>query len=60
MRVEAEEHRTSGGRLQEGARGPVARQIIWRGMGGDFRGRGQICSWSTGVAADLLTEEVTI
>ncbi|WP_411149215.1 flavodoxin domain-containing protein [Streptomyces sp. A30] len=52
-RLDARGHATFGGRLTEGARGFIARQIIQQGKGGDFRDRAQIEAWGHGIAAEL-------
>lgn len=46
-------HVTFGGRLEEGARGRVARMIVRSGKGGDFRDFAAIESWAAGVAKAL-------
>ncbi|MFE7120635.1 flavodoxin domain-containing protein [Streptomyces sp. NPDC057654] len=53
MRLNAREHITFGGCLQEGAKGAVARMIVKRGGGGDYRDAGQIRAWALGIAREL-------
>jgi len=55
VRLDAKEHITFGGCLEEGAKGRIARMIVSSGKGGDFRDFGQIESWATGIGAQLLT-----
>ncbi|MBC9717397.1 flavodoxin [Streptomyces sp. TRM66268-LWL] len=52
-RIDAREHATFGGRLAEGAKGPVARMILNSGRGGDFRDFARIEEWAAHIAADL-------
>ncbi|MGW6316494.1 MULTISPECIES: flavodoxin domain-containing protein [unclassified Streptomyces] len=52
-RLGAEEHRTFGGCLEEGAKGFVARKIVSSGKGGDFRDFPQIEKWAAGIASEL-------
>jgi menaquinone-dependent protoporphyrinogen oxidase len=52
-RVEARGHATFGGRLVEGAAGPIARQILRSGRGGDYRDPEQVRAWGRSVAAEL-------
>ncbi|WP_351224544.1 flavodoxin domain-containing protein [Streptomyces sp. NPDC002133] len=56
-RLGAEEHATFGGRLQEGARGRIARMILEQGRGGDFRDFHRIAEWAERIAADLVAIE---
>jgi menaquinone-dependent protoporphyrinogen oxidase len=56
QRLDAREHVTFGGRLEEGASGRIARMLLKQGRGGDFRDEGQIRSWAQGIAAELATE----
>lgn len=56
-RLGAEEHVTFGGRLQEGARGRMARILLEQGRGGDFRDFGRIAAWAERIAADLVAIE---
>ncbi|WP_328404317.1 flavodoxin domain-containing protein [Streptomyces sp. NBC_00390] len=53
-RLDAEEHVTFGGRLEEGASGWVARMILQQGRGGDFRDVARISRWAETIAADLV------
>ncbi|GAA2348480.1 flavodoxin domain-containing protein [Streptomyces kunmingensis] len=53
-RIEARGHATFGGRLNEDARGRVAKMIVKSGRGGDFRDLTQIISWAEGVARDIV------
>ena len=52
-RLDAREHVTFGGCLQEGARGRVARMILSSGKGGDFRDFTAIEAWAARIAAEL-------
>ncbi|MFF9623674.1 flavodoxin domain-containing protein [Streptomyces griseosporeus] len=52
-RIDAREHITFGGRLEEGARGWVARMLLKNGKGGDFRDFDQIERWAARVAGEL-------
>ncbi|WP_055614266.1 flavodoxin domain-containing protein [Streptomyces phaeochromogenes] len=54
VRLDAKEHITFGGCLEEGAKGRIARMIVSSGKGGDFRDFGQIESWAAGIGAQLL------
>lgn len=53
QRIDARGHITFGGRLDENARGRMARMIVRSGMGGDFRDFGRITAWAEGVAREL-------
>lgn len=53
-RVDARGHVTFGGRLDENARGRMARMIVRSGKGGDFRDFEQITAWAEGVARELV------
>lgn len=57
-RLDAREHVTFGGRLQEGAKGWVARQILNSGKGGDYRDPERIHAWARGISAQLAAESV--
>ncbi|WAL99645.1 flavodoxin domain-containing protein [Streptomyces sp. Je 1-369] len=50
FRFDAEEHRTFGGCLEEGAKGFIARKIVAAGKGGDFRDFAQIEAWAQRIA----------
>lgn len=52
-RLDAREHVTFGGCLEEGAKGWVAGMILRSGKGGDFRDFTAIEEWAGRVAADL-------
>lgn len=52
-RVDAADHMTFGGRLTDGAHGFVARQILAKNKGGDFRDREQIRTWALKVGDDV-------
>ncbi|MCX5257139.1 flavodoxin domain-containing protein [Streptomyces canus] len=52
-RLDAREHVTFGGCLEEGAKGAVARMILRSGKGGDFRDFAAIQEWAARVAAEL-------
>jgi menaquinone-dependent protoporphyrinogen oxidase len=45
-RLDAREHVTFDGRLQEGAKGLIARQILKSGRGGDYRDPHRIRAWA--------------
>ncbi|MGY3205907.1 flavodoxin domain-containing protein [Streptomyces sp. TE5632] len=51
--IDAREHVTFGGCLEEGAKGWVARMILRSGKGGDFRDFTAIETWAAHVADDL-------
>lgn len=51
-RLDAREHVTFGGCLEEGAKGFVARKIVSSGKG-DFRDHERIETWATRVGAEL-------
>lgn len=52
----AEEHRTFGGRLTDGASGFLAGQMLKEDMGGDFRDQQEVRAWGREIAARLLSE----
>lgn len=52
-RVDAVGHATFGGRLVPGARGRVARMILARGQGGDYRDPERIAAWARDIAAQV-------
>ncbi len=52
-RLDAREHVTFGGCLQEGAKGWVARMILRDGRGGDFRNFDQIEAWAARIGHEL-------
>lgn len=52
-RLDAEEHVTFGGCLEEGAKGWVARMILRNGKGGDFRDFTQIEEWAGRIGREL-------
>ncbi|MFI0901064.1 flavodoxin domain-containing protein [Streptomyces sp. NPDC020983] len=52
-RVDAAGHMTFGGRLVPGARGPLARMILARGQGGDYRDPERIGAWVRDIAAQV-------
>ncbi|MBY8876244.1 flavodoxin domain-containing protein [Actinacidiphila acidipaludis] len=54
--ADAVEHVTFGGRLVPGARGLVARLILSKGKGGDFRDSGRVTAWAERIAATASTE----
>lgn len=54
IRLDAREHVTFGGCLEEGAKGWVARMILRSGKGGDFRDFTVIEEWAGRVAAELI------
>ncbi|CAG6397213.1 flavodoxin domain-containing protein [Streptomyces cocklensis] len=51
--VDAADQVTFGGRLDDSARGFVARQILKQGKGGDFRDRDRIRAWASGIADQI-------
>jgi menaquinone-dependent protoporphyrinogen oxidase len=51
--LHAREHVTFGGRLDDQAKGFIARSMVRGGHGGDFRNPGRIESWSRSIAAAL-------
>ncbi|WP_405810866.1 flavodoxin domain-containing protein [Streptomyces sp. NBC_00210] len=51
--LDAREHVTFGGRLEEGARGFIARMIVKQGRGGDFRDMERIRAWARGIAKEI-------
>jgi menaquinone-dependent protoporphyrinogen oxidase len=53
-RLDAREHVTFGGCLEEGAKGFIARKIVESGKGGDFRDFPAIEAWAARVAGELL------
>ncbi|KUO17700.1 flavodoxin domain-containing protein [Streptomyces dysideae] len=57
-RLDARGHITFGGRLQEGAKGAIARMILKNGKGGDFRDFARIEEWAREVAEELAAEKV--
>ncbi|WP_128374513.1 flavodoxin domain-containing protein [Streptomyces cavernae] len=52
-RLDAREHVTFGGCLQEGAKGFVARKIVASGKGGDYRDFTAIEAWADHIATEL-------
>ncbi|WP_372351282.1 flavodoxin domain-containing protein [Streptomyces sp. KL116D] len=54
-RLDAREHVAFGGRLDESARGRLARMIVRSGKGGDFRDFTAITAWAERIAHDLAT-----
>ncbi|MEV8550222.1 flavodoxin domain-containing protein [Streptomyces glaucescens] len=52
-RLDAREHVTFGGCLEEGAKGWVARMIVRNGKGGDFRDFDQIEAWAARIGREL-------
>ncbi|MFF9817773.1 flavodoxin domain-containing protein [Streptomyces sp. NPDC014006] len=52
-RLDAREHVTFGGCLEEGAKGRVAGMILRGGKGGDFRDFARIEEWAARVAAEM-------
>ncbi|GAA3842125.1 flavodoxin domain-containing protein [Streptomyces phyllanthi] len=53
VRLDAREHVTFGGRLEEGAKGWVARMILRNGKGGDFRDFVRIEEWAGRIGREL-------
>jgi len=58
VRLDAREHVTFGGCLEEGAKGFIARKIVSSGKGGDFRDFTAIEEWAARIAHGLLTSPV--
>jgi menaquinone-dependent protoporphyrinogen oxidase len=54
-RLDAREHITFGGCLEDGAKGWMARMIVRNGKGGDFRDFGQIEDWARRIAHELVS-----
>ncbi|MBM9504438.1 flavodoxin domain-containing protein [Actinacidiphila acididurans] len=54
--VDAREHMTFGGRLVSGARGLLARLILRRGGGGDFRDPDSVREWAHAISRELMAE----
>ncbi|HEY5836338.1 flavodoxin domain-containing protein [Streptomyces sp.] len=54
--LDAREHVTFGGRLVEGARGFIARLILSKGKGGDFRDRDRVRAWALGIAKEAAAQ----
>ncbi|MGC0327998.1 menaquinone-dependent protoporphyrinogen oxidase [Streptomyces sp. SAI-170] len=52
-RLDAKEHVTFGGCLEEGAKGWVARMIVRNGKGGDYRDFDQIEAWAARIGREL-------
>ncbi|EPH46492.1 flavodoxin domain-containing protein [Streptomyces aurantiacus] len=52
-RLDARGHVTFGGRLDERARGRIARMIVQSGKGGDFRDFEAVSAWADGIASEL-------
>ncbi len=52
-RLDVTGHATFGGRLEEGAKGRVARMIVHSGKGGDFRDFPAIEAWADRIAKEL-------
>ncbi|MDN3027823.1 flavodoxin domain-containing protein [Streptomyces sp. S.PB5] len=56
-RLDAREHVTFGGCLEDGAKGWVAGMILRNGKGGDFRDFGRIEDWARHIADELVAGE---
>ncbi|MFF8190987.1 flavodoxin domain-containing protein [Streptomyces bobili] len=56
IRLDAREHVTFGGCLEEGAKGFIARKIVSSGKGGDFRDFQQIEAWAARIGSELVRE----
>jgi menaquinone-dependent protoporphyrinogen oxidase len=54
--LDAVEHVTFGGRLVPGARGLIARLILSKGKGGDYRDPHQVRAWARRIAATAAAE----
>ncbi|MFD8524253.1 flavodoxin domain-containing protein [Streptomyces capillispiralis] len=55
VRLDAREHITFGGCLEEGAKGWVARMILRGGKGGDFRDFERIEEWAARIGRELTS-----
>ncbi|MFI1163482.1 flavodoxin domain-containing protein [Streptomyces sp. NPDC020801] len=55
-RLDVTEHVTFGGRLEEGAKGRMARMIVRSGKGGDFRDFPAIEAWADHIAHELTDQ----
>ncbi|WP_329331789.1 flavodoxin [Streptomyces sp. NBC_00663] len=55
-RLDARGHVTFGGCLVEGAEGRIARMIVRKGKGGDFRDFALIEEWAQNIADELTTD----
>ncbi|MCX5554697.1 flavodoxin domain-containing protein [Streptomyces sp. NBC_00038] len=55
-RLDAKEHITFGGCLEDGVKGFFARKLVSSGKGGDFRDFEQIEAWAAGIGAELVGE----
>lgn len=55
-RLDAREHATFGGCLEEGAKGFLARKIVSSGKGGDFRDFERIEAWAAHIGTELVSE----
>ncbi|MFC9129492.1 flavodoxin domain-containing protein [Streptomyces sp. NPDC057099] len=55
VRLDAREHVTFGGCLEEGAKGWVARMILRSGKGGDFRDFERIETWAARIGHELTS-----
>ncbi|KPI19058.1 Flavodoxin domain containing protein [Actinobacteria bacterium OK074] len=51
--LDVRDHATFGGCLEEGAKGRIARMIVRKGKGGDFRDFPRIEAWAAGIAREL-------
>ncbi|SCK16087.1 flavodoxin domain-containing protein [Streptomyces sp. WMMB 322] len=59
-RLGAEEHRTFGGRLTDGAGGALAGRLLGEGPGGDLRDQQEVSAWGGGIAARLRSERAGV
>lgn len=57
IRLDAREHITFGGCLEEGAKGWVAGMILRNGKGGDFRDFDRIEEWARRIADELVAAQ---
>ncbi|MFI2435910.1 flavodoxin domain-containing protein [Streptomyces sp. NPDC018693] len=57
-RLDARGHITFGGRLEEGAKGRIARMLLRNGKGGDFRDFPTIEDWASRVATELTNPQL--
>jgi menaquinone-dependent protoporphyrinogen oxidase len=55
--LHARAHVTFGGQLTEAAKGFIAKAIVRKGHGGDFRNPQRIQAWSRGIAAELREDK---
>ena len=59
-RLGAEEHRTFGGRVTDGAWGVLAGRMLGEGPGADFRDQQEVSAWGAEIAARLRSEQARV